>query len=83
MKIEILGTGCHNCLKLELLVGELVKELGLKDTEVLRIDNEQKIRRFIPLDAIPGLLIDGNLVSERKLPDRDTLKKWLLMRQAA
>jgi hypothetical protein len=78
MKIEILGTGCYNCVKLEKLIGELVKELALKDAEVSRIDDERKIRRSIPIDAIPGLLIDGMLVSQRELPDRETLKQWLI-----
>lgn len=78
MKIEILGTGCYNCVKLEKLIGELVKELALKDAEVSRIDDERKIRRFTPIYAIPSLLIDGMLVSQRELPDRETLKQWLL-----
>jgi len=78
MKIEILGTGCYICVKLEKLNGELVKELALKKVEVTRIDDEQEIRHFIPLDAIPGLLIDGMLVSQRALPDRETLKQLLL-----
>lgn len=78
MKIEILGTGCYNCVKLEKLIAELVKELSLRDVEVARIDDERKIRRFIPVDAIPGLLIDGTLVSQRELPDSETLKQWLL-----
>jgi len=78
MKIKILGTGCHNCLKLEMLIGDLVKELHLKDIDVVRVDDEQKIRRFIPPDAIPGLLNNGDLVFERELPDHETLKQWLL-----
>ncbi|MGD2156562.1 MAG: thioredoxin family protein [Anaerolineales bacterium] len=78
MKIEILGTGCRNCLELELLVGKIVSELGLRDVEVSRVDDERQIRRYIPLDAIPGLVIDGNLVSERQVPGRETLKRWLV-----
>jgi hypothetical protein len=77
MKVEILGTGCNNCLKLELLVGEALKELEIKDIEVIRIDDERVIRRYMPLDAIPGLVIDGELVSERTVPDRYTVKRWL------
>ena len=78
MKIEILGTGCYNCVKLEKLTGELVKELAPKEVEVTCIDDERKIRHFIPLDVIPGLLIDGMLVSQRELPDRVTFKQRLL-----
>jgi hypothetical protein len=78
MKIEILGTGCRNCLELELLVGKVVSELGLLGVEVSRVDDERRIRRYIPLDAIPGLVINGNLVSERHVPAQETLKRWLI-----
>ena len=77
MKIQILGTGCHNCLELEMRLAEAVTRLGRTDVEVERIDNEQIIRRHIPLDAIPGLLIDGRLVSQREIPNIDTLLDWL------
>jgi hypothetical protein len=45
--------------------------------EVERIDDERIIRHYLPLDAIPGLLIDGRLVSERQVPDMETLLSWL------
>ncbi len=77
MKVEILGTGCHSCLKLDLLVGEVAASLGRDDIEIVHVDNEQKILHYMPLDAIPGLVIDGELVSEREVPSRATLEKWL------
>ncbi len=77
MKIEILGTGCHNCLELDLLVGEVAAALGRDDIEITRVDDTRKILNYMPLDAVPGLVIDGELVSEREVPDRATLEKWL------
>lgn len=77
MKIQILGTGCHNCLELEMRLAEAVTKSGRTDVDVERVDNEQIIRRHIPLDAIPGLLIDGRLVSQREIPNIDTLLDWL------
>ena len=76
MKIEILGTGCHNCMKLESLVDEVLIELGKKDFTITRINDEKTIRRHMPLDNIPGLLIDGVLASQGELPTRETLKEW-------
>ena len=76
MKIEILGTGCHNCMKLESLVNEALIELGKKDFTITRINDEKAIRRYMPLDNIPGLLIDGVLASQKDVPTRETLKKW-------
>lgn len=77
MKIEILGTGCYNCLKLEVLFGEALRELGKTDVEILRVDNETQIRNYMPLDETPGVVIDGRLVSTRRVPDRETLLCWL------
>jgi len=77
MKIEILGTGCHNCIRLESLVGEILLELGKTNAEVVRISDELTIQRHIGLDEIPGLLIDGVLASTRELPSKEMLKEWL------
>jgi hypothetical protein len=77
LKIEILGTGCHNCLELELRLAEIVRELGLAGVEIERVDDERRIRRYMTPQAIPGLVIDSQLVSERQVPDRKTLTHWL------
>jgi hypothetical protein len=77
MKIEILGTGCHKCVLLESLVDEVLIELGKKDTEVIRISDEHVIRRYMPIDDIPGLVINGVLASTNTVPDHQTLKEWL------
>ena len=77
MKIQVLGTGCHNCLELEMRLAEAVAKSGRTDVVVERVDEERSIRQHIPLDAIPGLLIDGRLVSERQVPDAETLLDWL------
>ncbi|MCK6539952.1 MAG: thioredoxin family protein [Anaerolineales bacterium] len=77
MKIEILGTGCYNCVKLESLIDEVLQELGKSDVEVVRVDDEKQIRHHISLDEIPGLVIDGVLASTRELPPREKLVEWL------
>jgi hypothetical protein len=65
MKIEVLGTGCYNCVKLETLIDEVLTELGKTDVEVVRVDDEKRIRHYISVDEIPGLLIDGVQASTR------------------
>jgi hypothetical protein len=77
MKIQVLGTGCHNCLELEMRLAEAIQRLGRTDLEVERVDDEQSIRRHMALDAIPGLLIDGRLVSQREIPTIEILVDWL------
>lgn len=77
MKIQILGTGCHNCLELERRLADAIVKSGRTDVEVERLDDERIIRHHVPLDAIPGLLIDGRLVSQREVPNPETLLDWL------
>lgn len=77
MKIEILGTGCYNCVELELLIADVLKQLGRTDVEVVRVDDERRIRHYMPLDEVPGLVIDGVLVCTRELPTREKLIEWL------
>jgi hypothetical protein len=77
MKIQILGTGCYNCLQLEMRLAEAIAKSGRTDVEVERVADERTIRRHIPLDATPGMLIDGQLVSERQISDVETLLGWL------
>ncbi|MEW5938638.1 MAG: thioredoxin family protein [Chloroflexota bacterium] len=77
MKIEILGTGCYNCVELEMLIADVLKELGRTEVRVERVDDERQIRHHISLDEIPGLLIDDVLASTRELPAREKLVEWL------
>lgn len=77
MKIEILGTGCYNCVKLESLVDEVLQEIGSQEIEVIRVSDEKAIRKYITLDEIPGLVINGWLTSTGEVPDRETLRIWL------
>ncbi len=73
----MLGTGCHNCLELERRLGVVLSRLGRTDVEVKRVDDERIILRHMPLDAIPGLLINGELVSQREVPEVEPLLEWL------
>lgn len=77
MKIEILGTGCYNCVKLETLIDEVAEQLGATKFEIERVHDEKRVLQYMPLDEIPGLLIDGILVSTREIPPRETLVEWL------
>ena len=77
MKIQILGTGCHNCLELEMRLAEAIARSGRTNVEVQREEDERFIKHHIPLDDIPGLLIDGRLVSQREVPTMETLLDWV------
>jgi len=77
MKIEVLGTGCYRCIALESELAQVLAELGMSKVRVERVSDESTIRRIMPLDAIPGLVIDGHLVHSGEVPSRDELRQWL------
>jgi hypothetical protein len=77
MEIKVLGTGCYKCVELEMLLAKALAELKLTGTPVTRVDDPVQIRHHIPPDDVPGLLIDGQLVSQGRLPSLDELREWL------
>jgi hypothetical protein len=77
MNVLILGTGCYNCLKLEMMVARLLGELGLRQVELARSDDPRQIRHFMPQEALPGLLINGRVVCSGRLPDEAEVRCWL------
>jgi len=76
MNIRVLGEGCHNCLRLELLVGQVLTELGI-EASLSRIDDSHQIDRHV-LAGPPGLVIDGELVVEGRVPSKEEITRWVL-----
>ena len=76
MKIEILGTGCAKCHKLEEDVWDAVHELGI---EALII-NVQDIKEIMEYGVMitPALVVDGEVKMAGKNPTKDEIKKWLV-----
>ncbi|HBG23149.1 MAG: thioredoxin family protein [Syntrophaceticus sp.] len=75
MKIEILGTGCAKCNKLEELVREAVGELGV-DAEIIKITDLNEILEY-DIMMTPGLVVDGEIVCSGRLPKKDEILSWL------
>jgi hypothetical protein len=77
MNIQILGTGCYKCVRLEAMLAELLPTLGRQNVSVERIDDPSVIRRHMSEDMLPGLLINGALVTSGRLPTKAELSAWL------
>jgi small redox-active disulfide protein 2 len=75
MKLEILGTGCVKCKKLEELARETVKELGI-DAEVVKVQDIKAIMAYGVM-VTPALVVDGEVKVAGKIPTRDEIKKWI------
>jgi small redox-active disulfide protein 2 len=75
MKIEILGTGCAKCEKLELLTREAVAELGI-EAEITKVKELNKIMNYGVM-LTPALVIDGVVKTAGKVPGKDEIINWI------
>ena len=66
VKIEVLGSGCANCNRLEALAKDAVSKLGLE----AQVEHVTDIREILArgLLATPGLAIDGKVVLAGRVP---------------
>jgi small redox-active disulfide protein 2 len=74
-KIQILGTGCAKCKKLEENAREAVKMLGF-DYEIEKITDIQEIMKF-GIMMTPGFAIDGKVISSGILMNAREIEKIL------
>ena len=71
MKIEVLGTGCPKCHKLEEMVKSTVSKLGL-DADVSHVYDINKIMDYGVM-ITPALVIDGKVRVSGKLPSESEM----------
>ena len=75
MKIEILGSGCPKCQKLEAMVKDVVAKHGIK-AEVIHIYDVNKIVEYGVM-MTPALVIDGKVKLAGRLPSENELLSLL------
>jgi len=75
MKVEILGTGCAKCEKLEKMAKDAVKELGI-DAQVKKVQDIREIMAYGVMST-PALAIDGKVKVTGKIPSMDEIKNWI------
>ena len=61
MIIEIFSIGCKTCQRMEAEVREIVQQMRL-DAQVKRVEDLERFL-LVGLTALPGLVIDGQLVA--------------------
>ena len=76
MKIEILGSGCSNCMKLAKNAEEAVKAAGV-DCEVEKVTDFGRIMGYGVMTT-PALVLDGVVKSVGKMLSADDIKKILI-----
>jgi small redox-active disulfide protein 2 len=75
MKVQILGTGCPRCRKLEANARKAIEELGIA-AEVEKVQDIKEITKFGVM-MTPALAIDGKVKSTGEIAPVKKIKKWL------
>ena len=75
MKIEILGTGCPNCKRLEENAKKALEETG-KEAKVIKITEIDKIVEYGVMST-PAIVIDGEVKSYGKVASVEEIKGML------
>ena len=74
-KVEVLGTGCAKCNRLEANVREALKTSNL-DVKIVKVEDIGEImERGVMMT--PALVVDGVVKVTGRVPDVDELKKIL------
>lgn len=76
LNIKVLGSGCTNCVKLEKLCHEVIAENSI-DAEIEKVTDYKEIMSY-GIMSTPGLVVNGKVVHNGKLPTKSTLTHWLI-----
>ncbi|MCC6442177.1 MAG: TM0996/MTH895 family glutaredoxin-like protein [Armatimonadetes bacterium] len=75
MKIEVLGSGCANCVALEAEAKAAAAELGI-EAEIVKVQDVKEIVKRGVLTT-PGLVIDGKVKSAGRVVKKGQIATWL------
>lgn len=75
LDIKILGPGCANCKRLEMLVRKVVVTQCL-EAEIEKVTDFQEISKY-PILSTPGLVLDGKVLSSGRIPTEAEITEWL------
>jgi small redox-active disulfide protein 2 len=74
-KIVVLGTGCPRCERLAAVTRQAADQLGI----AYELEKVTEIKRFIEFGLMmtPGLVVDGQLKVQGRVPSVDEVKAML------
>ena len=76
VRIEVLGSGCANCKRLEANAREAVDIAGI-EAEIVKVTDYAEIAARGVLST-PGLVIDGEVRSAGRIPSAGDIAEWLI-----
>jgi small redox-active disulfide protein 2 len=71
-KVEVFALNCQKCRQIEVVATAAVEESGA-EAEIYRIQDTEEMKK-IGVDRQPALFIDGELISEGRLPSVEEIK---------
>jgi small redox-active disulfide protein 2 len=75
MEIKVLGPGCPKCDQTANLIKEALAEAGVEAT-VEKVTDVMEIAGY-GVFGTPAVVIDGEVKSVGKIPDKDNIKSWI------
>ncbi len=75
MKIELLGTGCPNCKRLEENTRKALEESG-KKADIVKVTDIREIMSYGVM-SMPAIVIDGKVISYGKVNSVDEIKEMV------
>ncbi|HNX22543.1 MAG TPA: thioredoxin family protein [Spirochaetota bacterium] len=75
IKIEVLGTGCAKCNKLEELARKASDDMGI-EYELLKVKDVSKIMEYGVM-VTPALVVNGEVKAAGKIPSIEEIKKMI------
>ena len=76
MDIKVLGPGCAKCHKTEEIVREAVAEAGVA-ADIEKVTGTLEIASY-GVFGTPAVVVDGQVKIVGKVPDKATVKSWLI-----
>jgi small redox-active disulfide protein 2 len=73
--IKILGTGCANCKKLELLAHQVVDQMKIQ-AEIIKVTEYPDIMAY-NIMSTPGLVVNEKVVSAGRIPSAAEITTYL------
>ncbi len=75
LDIKVLGSGCKNCIRLE----NLCREVTAENNWPANIEKITDINEYGNYGVMmtPGLVVNGKVLSQGKIPTKGTLEYWL------
>ena len=75
IKVQVLGTGCMKCNKLYAEVEKAIAQAGVS-AELSKVEKLEEIVKF-GTPFTPGLVIDGEVKSQGKVPGLEQIVAWV------